>query len=773
MKNSILILLLIPVFGFAQIIISGVVNDGDNPLPGVNIIEKGSTNGVTTDFNGNYQIAVQNGATLVFSYTGFKNQELSITNSTSFNITLEEEAYELDSVVVRGFSSVIGKSRKRIASIQSIPETVTAYNSDGIEKTGINNIADFSNLVPNLKLSESQAIGVNTLVVRGIPQIRNTDAPVAFVIDGVTIADPSMLNQELFDLALIEVVKGPQGALYGKNAIGGAINIYSKEPTNNTKNKVTLGYGNGNSQLLRAISSGALKKDKIFYRVSAQYKNFDGLLTNEFLNEKVDFRSETNVRGQLMFRPSPSFKATITSQIMDMKGGATYYSVAPGYENNDYFTLPLDPNPKDGNNLISQDVLGNSDLKSTMTSANLEYATDKVKFQSITSFTKIDRSTTGDLDFTELTVEDFGLDQGEFNNTTTFNQEFRLSNQNSNSAFDWSVGGFIQNLEREFFQSDLTFSPDWAVTDYVVEFKTLAFFGFFDYKLSEKLTASFGLRFDSDTINLNDSLNDQVDEKSNDVLQPKFSLAYQSSANTLLYANYGKGYRAGGFNPSVTPLFNRGFEAEISDNYEFGFKSSSWGDRFILNGSVFFADYQNRQQLTYYGAFFIPGNYNYDKSEISGFEIETKTRLSKYLDVLFSYGQVKSTIVDGGSTGGENGTETNLEQYNGNNTSLVPQDNFNFGLSSLIPISKGSQLDLFLNYNGTGKIYWTDSNDADFTSDAYQLLDFQAAYSKDNLKISLWAKNITNQQYYLEYIDSGIGWRGTPTTIGTTVSIRF
>ena len=86
-------------------------------------------------------------------------------------------------------------------------------------------MASFANLVPNLKLSETQAVGVNSLVIRGIPQIRNTDAPVAFVFDGVTIADPSLLNQELFDIALIEVVKGPQGALYGKNAIGGAIRL--------------------------------------------------------------------------------------------------------------------------------------------------------------------------------------------------------------------------------------------------------------------------------------------------------------------------------------------------------------------------------------------------------------------------------------------------------------------------------------------------------------------------------------------------------------------
>lgn len=774
MKKLFFALLLIPMISWSQqITIRGVVTDGKEALPGVNVVIKGTTNGVTTDFNGNYELNASSGDVIVFSYLGFKTVEVSTEDNSVQNVDLEEDAQQLDDVVVQGFSGIIGKSRKRTASIQVTPETVTAFNSEGIEKSGINNITDFANLVPNLKLNESQAIGVNSLIVRGIPQIRNTDAPVAFVIDGVTIADPSLLNQELFDLALIEVVKGPQGALYGKNAIGGAINIYSKEPTNQLRNKVVAGIGNGNSQLLRGISSGALQKDKIFYRVSAQYKNFDGLLKNDFLNKKVDFREETNLRGQLMFRPSSNFKANITAQVMDVAGGATYYSVDPGYVDNDFFLVDLDPNPASGNNIISQDVMGNSDLKSTMTTANLEYNTNQVKFQSITSYTKIDRSTTGDLDFTELAVEDFGLDQGEFNNTKTFNQEFRLSNRNTSSKLDWSAGAFIQNLEREFFQSDLTFSQDFAVTDYVVKFNTIAFFGFMDYKLTDKLTASVGLRFDSDTIDLDDTLNAQQDEKSDDVLQPKISLSYQANPNVLLYTNYGRGYRAGGFNPVVTDLFDRGFEGELSDNYEFGFKTSSWENRFIFNGSVFYSSYQNRQQFAITSDFFIPGNYNYDESDVTGFEIDTKTRLSKYLDLLFSYGQVKSTIVKGGSTGGANGTTTDLDQYNGNNAALVPQNNFNLGLASSIPLANDSQVDLFINYNGTGKIYWTDANAAMHTSNAYQLLDIQASLTRGNWKLTLWGKNMLDQQYYLEYSDFGFGWRGTPATFGSTLSLSF
>lgn len=771
MKRILFLFIFFPIIGWGQSMnISGKISDNQDVIPGVSVSVKGATKGTSTDFNGNYEISAVKGDILIFSFIGYASQEIKVSDQAIINVTLIESAQSLDEVVIKGFTGVIGKSRKRVSSIQTTPESVTAFNSKGIEKTGINNVASFANLVPNLKLSETQAVGVNSLVIRGIPQIRNTDAPVAFVFDGVTIADPSLLNQELFDIALIEVVKGPQGALYGKNAIGGAINIYSKEPTNANKNKFSLGYGNGNALTASFITSGALKKDKVFYRFSSQYKNFDGLLTNEFLNKNVDFRKELTVRGQLKFRITPKFKASTTLQYIDSKGGATYYSISPeDAASGSGFTTYLDPNPEAGNNVISQDVFGESDMKNLYTNLNLEYTSDNVKLQAITSYSEVDRSTIGDLDFTNVDIFNGGLDQGETNDTKSFNQELRLTNRKTDTKFDWSLGGFYQDVERSFYQSDLTFDDYWAVTDYVVNFNTIALFGFFDYKLTDKLTASAGLRYDIDKIELDDSLNAQEDEKNKNVFQPKLSLAYQATKNTLLYTNYGRGYRNGGFNPVATDLFDRGFKAEISENYELGFKTSSWGNRFILNGSVFYSDFTNRQQFAITNDFFIPGNFNYDKSTITGFEFDTKTRVSKYLDVLFNYGFVKSTIKEGGVLD----SGRNLNDFNDKNTSLVPQNNFNFGLESNIPLNENSTLDVSVNYNGTGKIYWTDSNDSSLTSDAYQLLDAKATFTHKKIKVSLWARNILDQQYYLEYSDFGFGWRGTPATVGTTFTVNF
>ncbi|MFW2377830.1 MAG: carboxypeptidase-like regulatory domain-containing protein, partial [Cellulophaga baltica] len=143
MRNVLFTLLLLPLLSLGQrTTISGVVTDGSDVLPGVNILEKGTTNGVTTDFNGNFQISVASGAVLNFSYIGFKNQEVNTTDKTVLSIAMEEDAKALDEVVVQGFTGVVGRARKRTESIQSIPESVTALNSEGIEKNGINNVTN-------------------------------------------------------------------------------------------------------------------------------------------------------------------------------------------------------------------------------------------------------------------------------------------------------------------------------------------------------------------------------------------------------------------------------------------------------------------------------------------------------------------------------------------------------------------------------------------------------------------------------------------------------
>ncbi|MDB4225951.1 TonB-dependent receptor, partial [bacterium] len=752
------------------------------PIPGANIIEKGTTNGVISDFNGNFQINVSStDATLVFSFLGFETQEISVSGKNQLDITLNESPQSLNEVVVQGFAGVIGKSRKRTENIQTTAESVTALNSEGIESAGVSDVSSFATLVPNLKFNSAQAVGLNFITVRGIPQVRGGDAPLAFVIDGVTIPDPSLLSQDLYDLALVEVVKGPQGALYGKNAIGGAINIYTKEPTNKMSNSVKFGVGNGGNLQAQFVSSGAIKEDKVFYRFSTQYKSFDGLLTNEFLNEKVDFSENFNIRGQIKARVSNNLTVAATIQHFNIDGGATYYSVNPTGTDGEFTGGVLNPNPSDGNNVIVADVLGRSDMKNNYGNIKMDYNLKGANLQSITSFNKVDRSTIGDLDFLELD----GLTQAEEIQTKTFNQELRLSNTKNDTKFDWSLGGFYQNIKKDVYQNGTTGvdfgGPDaYDTADYVNETNTIALFGFGDYKLTDKFTVSAGFRYDIDKFTQDDVLFVTNSKRDNNEFQPKVSLSYQASKDVLFYANYGRGYRNGGFNAQATDLFNGSFDDETSDNYELGFKTTSWNDRLIFNGSIFSSKLTNQQQYILDLNTFIAGVYNYDETKVFGFELESRTRLTNYLDVFANFGLSDAEIVEGGTTGGTNGDTTDNSNYNGNKTPFVPVSTFALGLESSFNITEALKFNGFVNLDTTGKTYWHESNQDIHTSDSYSLLDARIGLSYKNWKLDIWGKNLTDKQYYQEFSvgefvgsPDDVGWRGRPLSVGTAISVRF
>ncbi|MEL6845684.1 MAG: carboxypeptidase-like regulatory domain-containing protein, partial [Bacteroidota bacterium] len=381
MKTPLLISLLVSLIAFtgqAQQLAKGyVIDQQKEPLIGVNIQIKGTNEGTITDLNGNFQLEVPDAeSVLVVSYIGFATRELKVESGT-MNIVLDMEASMVDEVVVAGFSGAIGQARRRAASVQKIPESVVTLTMLQLEVMGIVNIQSFAPLIPNVSFQSSQNVGVNFINVRGIAQIRNGEAPVAFVIDGVTIPDANLLNQALYDLAMIEVVKGPQGTLYGKNAIGGAINILTMAPTNYTKNKLSIGYGNGNSFQTRLSSSGPLLKDKIYYRLSGSYKKSDGVIENVTLNEPVDFLEDLSLRGQLKFDFSNRFSASLTGQFSNTEGGATYYAHSPT-------GLQLDAN--DFDNIIDADQRGESFLRNSFAALKLEYNLGKSIFRSVSSY---------------------------------------------------------------------------------------------------------------------------------------------------------------------------------------------------------------------------------------------------------------------------------------------------------------------------------------------------------------------------------------------------
>src|SRR6185295_19903362 len=181
---------------------------------------------------------------------------------------------------------VIVTARKRDEASLNVPVAVNVFTAADIQAAGIERPQDFIDLTPNMTLVQTQNQGTSFITVRGISQARNSEPSVAVLIDGVAMANPSQFNQELFDIESIQVLKGPQGALYGRNAIGGAVIIQTKQPGDELSGKITLGYDSGPGYTVRAGVGGPIgSSDTWKFMVSGSYLDTDGYIDNPYLHE--------------------------------------------------------------------------------------------------------------------------------------------------------------------------------------------------------------------------------------------------------------------------------------------------------------------------------------------------------------------------------------------------------------------------------------------------------------------------------------------------------
>lgn len=773
-----------------------IVDSSGNPIAGATIIDKSDpTNGVISDFNGQFVISVsESSKELEISFLGFESKTVTI-DGKFINVKLEEAASQLDGVTVQGFASVASKARVRAQAIQSLPETTVAINAATIEANGIDNIQSFTSQISNVTFTQAQQPGVNFLTVRGISQIRNAESPVAVVIDGMTLPDASAMNMSLYDIELLEFVKGPQGTLYGKNAIAGAVNIVTKDPTNENKTKVLLTGGNGGLFGAGLSSSGAITKDKFFYSVTGRYSTFDGLINNTFLNQKVDFSEEYNFRGKLKYRFSPRWSAVFVQDNFKIEAGGNYYvtktdifdPTIPVLADDDYSSEPFG------------DILGDSELSNSLSSFKLEGSLPSAKFQSVTSYNATRRYYIGENDYSQYAFSKVSQQS----DSDTFSQEFRLtSNTKEDAKLNYTVGTLFQNssrylntstfLNRTYYEGGFVdasaenadYSEDPLVgNDDDNTIRTLAAFGFVDYKLTSNLTLSAGVRVDNDKLTNESRISNNTIENDITVWQPKFSLAYEFSPTILAYANYGRGYRSGGFNSDETVKFGRTYEPEFTNNYEVGLKTSFLNNRIIFNNAFYRIDFENQQQYT-----FIPvtpavlGIYNFEESKITGFESEIKFRATNYLDFFASIGLNDGKIVKGSYNRLTNAAAFDYEtsevvDVSGNTSPFTIKSTFQIGANANFELAEKSTLGFHVNVDSRGKQYWDPLEE--YQQEPYTLVNARVNLKLNKFGVTVWANNIFDTKFNTEFFPtaefgfSNLRFPNTPTTVGIDLSYTF
>ncbi|NNF17046.1 MAG: TonB-dependent receptor, partial [Gammaproteobacteria bacterium] len=432
---------------------------------------------------------------------------------------------------------IIVTSRYRAEKLVDVPDSITAFTVDDIERHRIERVNRVAELTPNLRFSDDQEVGVSTLVIRGVRQNRGTgQPPVSFRIDGVSATNNLLTTQELFDIESISVLRGPQGALYGRNAIGGAILVATRQPTTAPEYGLRLSGAQGQDFTVAGSASGPIGDDSVLYRASFRVQDREGQLRNAYLgNRFVDYKKSAAFRGRLLFNPTPGLTIDLRGQYLDQDGGSGYFM--PGSEG--FLPLPP-PNPPllFGNPTyeIQSNRIGESLVRAGEVAAKIDYDLGWATLTSITSFTDVDSGNDQDLDQTLIEAIDIVvIDESE-----TFAQELRLVSD-SDKALRWVAGlqYFSQDRMRSLATTFLGSPVPPAVQD--LQLEDIAAFGNLSYDLTDKLELTLAFRYDRETPE--DST--QGRRATFREWQPKASLAYNLSENVLGYLTVGKGFRAG------------------------------------------------------------------------------------------------------------------------------------------------------------------------------------------------------------------------------------
>ncbi len=652
--------------------------------------------------------------------------------------------------------------RKQNQKIQQIPIAVTAVTAREIETQKIDDVTDLNGLIPNFFIPEHGTRLNTDIYIRGIG-VSKGEPSVGIYVDDIPYFDSGTINFEFADIKQIEILRGPQGTLYGRNAMGGLIKIYTPDPVQRRKASLKVDYGRFN-QFKGTVSYNQPVNEKSAFIVDGYYKKNNGYFINKFAEKKVD---EVNTYGGRL-----KYKIDLTEDLSLKILGNYEKSKQPGFVYGIY----------DSNTQEVADINYNEPSKYDRdfgsTGVNLKYNQAGYEVNFSASYQQLKDIYHIDQDFTP---DDIYLVDMKRNNKA-FVEELNIKSS-TDSKFQW-IGGlfsFQRNLLKDVdFSINTGRSKMNILKNYDQDINSYAAFGQVSYKLN-KFLVSAGLRYDIEksTLDYNYDLlmgankihrDDFIHSLSFNQFLPKISLSYLPNEYFTAYATIAKGYKAGGFNATIERDEDETFDPEYSVNYETGFKFSGLENKLILNTSLFYIHWKNQQVVQS-----VPSGRgimikNAGKSTSKGFEIETMYRVTPEFNFALNYGYTKAEFV----------TYKYDEQtdYSKNKLPLIPEytlgavANYKWKLQN----EKIKYVLFNLNYTRYGKYYWTSDN-TDYQK-PYGILNANVSMKLKKASIGLWAKNLTNENYIKYYftistLNNAYAEPAKPVTFGAFVKVNL
>lgn len=655
---------------------------------------------------------------------------------------------------------VLVTARKREENLQEVAVAVSVVTAQTIEDAGLVRLTDISQLVPNMTYQENISNKFTNITLRGISSSGGlgNDPGVGVYVDEVYVARESGFNADLLDIERVEVLKGPQGTLFGRNTAVGAINIATKKPADEFTGMVLADVGDYDYQRYGGYLNGPLT-DNLAAKISGVYHERDGYLDNTY-GGTVNTVDYYTFRGQALWAPMERLELLLIGDYRkDTSDGNNLVTRNQG-------------DPVNKNYEVSIPDSGSEDVEAKGVALTANYELDNYLLTSITSGNKIDEKYQNDQDWSDLDA----LTGNDTRDNKQWSQELRISST-SDSKLQWVAGLYYFNQQFDATQeaingpdtiyaafglTDLigTGTPPSSIglpdsvtikADSVIKADSYAAYANIDYSLSEQWSVDAGIRYSKDEKKLdytqtadpiaaafgflNLDIKDDIDD---DQWTPTISLNWTPMDDLLTYAKYSKGYKAGGFNNSISSTGSAiAFDPEKLDAYELGLKSTWLDNTLRVNAAVFHMEYDDKQESAFVtGVGFVQTNAGEATSD--GVELEVQYLLRDYWSIYGSVGytdaQYDQYIID------------EDENNNGNDLTRAPEWTANIGTQIEWQYTDYLHGMFRVDYSYQDESFTKANNDPFYKAEEQNIVNarLQISDAEQTWQATLWGRNLTD-----------------------------
>jgi len=660
-------------------------------------------------------------------------------------------------------------AEKKAADIQDVSMSITAFSEMNLNDAGIDALPEIARFTPNVYMKR------DSIIIRGISQYYGSMVSAAgFYLDGVSLPFEGINSSELFDIERIEILKGPQGTLYGKNSEAGVVNIITKQPGNEVRGKILGEYsrydtehGNSPGYIAGGSISGPLVKNRLYLGLAGKWKDYKGYLKNEYNGDEEAGKDE-HFSGRLNLRWAPQDRWDISfiADVMNNNDNSADFK---------YVTGPLNA----GRHKVEYDGPYACKKNGDGQTFRIKYDGDRFNVLSLTGRRQVKNDLSFDFDLTSV-ISPWTSEAYYKNESTSYSQEIRISSAESNNPFHWLTGFYAFDEDMEIYQKK-AFQNGSNIRNTDVDNSGYAFFGQGTYTFIDRLHFTAGLRYDYTEFKGEQELtahNSQTvygkDFDDSEIL-PKLSISFDLSDKIKAYTSAARGYLTGGYNFKwATNGENLTYKPEYTWNYEVGLKSSWFDNRLIANMSTFYIEMKDKQVAewdTTSGTTSVKQIQNAANAYSAGMELEIQARPARGLDLFAGFGFIEAKIDDWIATE-YNGATGESYQYDYKDKKLpnVPEYTYNLGTQYRHMSGYFCRADFF----GTGPLYSDTKNSA--KEDGYLLANLRLGFESKSYDIIFWCKNLFDKEYLkVRFAGAGDhqGVEGEPRMIGATFTYRF